>query len=251
MAEEKSLDAVEKVLGNPVSAELSETALKVRRNLLLTSLLSIVVVIGVVRLDPSSTVLGFKFIGLTDSVIRTGLLLVTAYLFVHFLWYVLESVVEWRLRVTGTRLAFLTGAKFTSKIADYPDDPRQSTLYSWWLDQAKRIGGINKKIESVDDAFRPCEERLRVLLQNPGDAMNLQNTLNAITETRGVIVDLKRSVECVQETFSSQRIPGSLQRFDNWFQLVLRSENLRWLLIDALAPLIAGGTALFLLFRHP
>ena len=249
MDPERSAEAVEKALGKPVSAELSENGLKVRRNLLVLSLVSIVVVIGGVQLDPTSTIPGFKFIGLTHSLVRIGLFLTTSYLFLHFLWYAFDSFFEWRIRITGTRLAFITGARFTSEHGDYPDDPRQSTLYSWWIGQARAIGNLNQKISAIDEGLKPLEDKIRAAIGDDPKGINLNNVLKAIAETNTALADLKRSVDQVQQTLSSQRIPESLKRFDSCFQFFVRSQNLRWLMMDILVPLLFGAAALFLLVK--
>lgn len=248
MSEDKSVEAVEKALGSPVGAELSENAAKVRRSLLVASFISIFLALGGIRLDPNSTILGFKFLGLNDEFIRTGLLIVTAYLLMHFLWYVYEAFLEWRLRVTGTRLAFVTTAKMASEHGDYPDNPRQSTLYSWWSYQARRIENIGKRAHTIDESMKVWEEKLRTLYEERGKESNLHVVINTVTETRTAIVDLKRSVERAHETLAAPRIPVSLGRFDRWFELFLRSENIRWLIIDVLVPVLAGVTALALLY---
>ena len=247
MSEEKSVEAVELALGRPVGAELSENAAKVRRNLLVASFISIFLALGRVSLDPGSTILGFKFLGLNDELIRTGLSIVTAYLLIHFLWYVYEALLEWRLRVTGTRLAFVTTAKVASEHGDYPNDPRQSTLYSWWNYQARRIENISKRASAIDESMKVWEERLRTLYEERGKESNLHAIINIVSETRTAIIDLKRSVDHAQETLAAPRIPASLRRFDRWFGLFLRSENIRWLLVDALVPVLAGVSALVLL----
>lgn len=247
MTKKSSEQEVEQAIGKPVAAEFPEHTIKVRRNLLAASSISIFLILSGAHLDTESAILGFKFIGATDTHIRTGLLLVTGYFFIHFLWLAWDYFLEWRLRITGTRLAFITGARFTSGEADYPDDPRQSTLYSWWMGEAKRVGNINVKIETFNAAMKSYEEKLRALLENPGEFDNLNNALRAHTETLSRTQELKNSIAYLQDTFTSNRIPVSLRRFDNWFQLFLRSGNLRWFVVDALIPLLAGGFALILL----
>lgn len=250
MNDDKSIEAIERTLGRPIGGELSENALRVRRNLLVASLISICAVIGGIRLDPNSTILGFRFLGLNDEIVRIGLAVVTCYLLVHFLWYVLEALLEWRIRITGTRLAFVTAAKVGSPHADYPDDPRQSTLYSWWSEHAKRIGNVGQKVIAIDEALAGWEDKLRAVREESGPEANLNEILSAINDTRTAIMELKRSVDLVQETLSAQRIAVSLRRFDGWFGLFMRSENLRWLLIDTLIPAIVGVWAVVLLIRH-
>ena len=51
MSEKGDIEAVEKALGSPIGAELSKNALKVRRNLLISSIIALFVVFGGLKLD--------------------------------------------------------------------------------------------------------------------------------------------------------------------------------------------------------
>lgn len=247
MSERSKIDAVEKALGSPIGAELPENALKVRRNLLISSMVALFVEFGGLRLDPTSSVLGFKFVGLTDDLIRIGLAVVTLYLLLHFLWYVHDALLEWRLRVTGTRLSFVTAARIASEHGDYPNDPRQSTLYHWWSEEAKRIKNVGAKALAVDDSLRESQQAVRTLIEEKGSGSNLQSILNVLTEMRNALTELNRSVEHIQKTLNADRISVSLKRFDGWFELFLRSQNLRWLIVDAMVPGLLGSWALIAL----
>lgn len=248
MAEKSSLQAVEVTLGNPVAPEYTNNALKVRRNLLAVSLVSCFIAFFSIKLDPNSTIFGFKFVGLTDDLVSIGLVVFTIYHLAHFAWYVVDAAMEWRLRVTGTRLSFVTAGKLVSEHGDYPDDPRQSTLYSWWKDHARSIGNIKEIIITFEKEWEIAESAVQALVSNnTPDGRNLNNALQTLGQVQKSVFDLKRSVEQVDKTISSQRIPASLSRFDKWFGLFLRSQNLRWLLIDTCVPLAFGIIALLML----
>lgn len=240
------INAVETALGKPVLAEMPENALKVRRNLLIFGLISIFIALGEIKLNASSPILGFTFTGISDTLVRKALLVVNGYLLFHFFWYAFDSLLEWRLRVTGTRLAFLTGSSFGSEHCDYPDDPRQSTLYRWWLDQATRIGNFNKTTEDISKSVQEWLERVEAF-KNGGDSLNLSNAMNSLNQVKISLDKLKEQIELTEKTIDAKRIPCSLRRFDSWFSLFLRSQNLRWLLIDVLTPLFVGSFAMYLL----
>jgi hypothetical protein len=98
-----------------------------------------VYVLAELKINGDSSILGLKFENLTDELCRSILLTTNIYLFIHFLWCAWDSFVEWRLRVTGTKLAYKTGFTIShdaEAAADHPDDQRQSTLYSWWKKQS-------------------------------------------------------------------------------------------------------------------
>ncbi len=248
MTEKISLEAVEAALGNPVAPEYTNNALKVRRNLFAVSLVSCVIVLFSIKLDPKSTIFGLRFAGLTDDLILIGLTVVTIYHLIHFAWYVVDATMEWRLRITGTKLSFITAAKYANEHGDYPDDPRQSTLYSWWSDHARRIGNIKENILTFEKEWKSAENAVRTLVSNnTPDGRNLNNALQALSQVKQSVDNLKRSLERTDKTISSLRIPASLSRFDKWFGLFLRSQNLRWLLVDTCAPLVFGLVASLIL----
>lgn len=131
------LKAVSKVLGEPIFGELSENILKIRRNLLVISLVSIFVIYGDLRIDPNSTIFGLKFRGLTENIIVYGLSIANTYLFLHYLWCCFDSFAEWRVRVTGTRLTYITTARVAGNHQDYPKMILGNRHYT--------IGGRNKR----------------------------------------------------------------------------------------------------------
>lgn len=240
--------AVEKALGEPVAPELSANAWKIRTNLLVVSVIAIGVVLADLRIDPSSTVLGLRFSGFTDSVLRNGLLLILCYLTVHFLWTALDGFLEWKLRVTGTRLSYVTAGNYTSEHADHPSDPRQSTLYRWWISEAKRVGNLRTRLPKLEESLKTLEQDLRARCNAGVDAMNIVNVCRPLDEVRDLLTELSRSVEQAEKTMGAVRISVSLRRFDSSFALFLRSQNLRWLLIDILMPLVVASYAIFLLW---
>lgn len=247
--DDKKLKAVEETLGKPVAPELSENGWKIRTNLIITSVIAIAAVLADLRIDPGSSILGLKFSGLTDTVLRTGLLLILAYLSIHYLWTTFDSFLEWRLRVTGTRLSFITTARLSSDQGDYPNDPRQSTLYSWWTYEAKRIGNLSAKLLELERLLQNLDQDLRARYTAGADAMNIVNACRPIGEASGAISKLQQSIDLVSKDISATRVPVSLKRFDNWFQFFLRSQNLRWLVFDLLVPIFLAGYAICLLYR--
>jgi len=247
--DDDKLKAVEKVLGEPAFAEFTPNAWKIRTNLIIASGISIAVVFADLHIDPGSTVLGLKFHGLSDSVLTKGLFGVTLYLLLHFVWSAIDNLIEWRLRVTGTKVAFVTTGMFASEHADYPRDPRQSTLYNWWKDDARKIGNLTGQLSDIEKQLHEWDTRLKAQFVEKPDAMNIVNATSLISSAREAVVKLERSITEVRDTISALRIPVSLRRFDRWFHLFLRSQNLRWLVVELGAPILVGFYALVLLWN--
>jgi hypothetical protein len=249
--DEEKIAAVRKALGEPFAAEFSDKAWKIRTQLLVTSVISLFVVLARLRIDPGSTIFGLRFSGLSDEVVRTGLFLVTLYLVAHFLGSSIDSFIEWRLRLSGTKLAFVTTGRLASEHGDYPNDPRQSTLHHWWTEEAAKIGNLASKAAEIDSNLGEWETRLRAQVCDlHPSCMNTTTAAQSISEVRERLAALTRAVDTSSKTIAAQRVPVSLDRFDRWFKLFLRSQSLRWVLIDFLLP-IGLGIASLILLRRP
>ena len=106
-------DEVEKALGEPVFPAFSDYVRKLRANLVFVSFISISLIFGDLEIDPTSSILGLKFKNLSSDSLMYGLLILNGYMLVHFLWCSVDTFQEWSIRVTGTRLSFITTARFT------------------------------------------------------------------------------------------------------------------------------------------
>lgn len=237
----KSKEEVEKILGRPVAPQFVDDALKVRRNLMVASLVSLFAVLGNVRVDPNSTVLGLKLLGLNAKLINVGTFVVTLYLLGHFAWYVWDAFFEWRLRVTGTKVAHQTIAILGSEDGDYPDDPRQSTLYNWWLAQAKSMQSVPAAVANLRSFVDEARAEIhKVTTASPYNGEILRK-LEAVRQSADKVDSCMRAIETV---VTSNRVPVSLERFDSWFKMFLQSQNIRWAVVDAGVPLVLGAVAL-------
>lgn len=238
-------EKVEKILGEPFAMDFSDYVRKIRNNLIITSIISIALLLGGLRIAPDSTFLGLKFIGLDNNLILQTLFFLNAYTLIHFLWSSIDHFQEWWLRLTGTKVAHVTAARVGAVGADYPNDPRQSTLYNWWNDEARKISSLQEPLNNIQIKLKKWEDTVTASLE--GKDPNVVNACMSINKVGEDINKLKASVEQIGKSFESPRIPASLKRFDGHFQFFLRSQNLRWLIIELGFPLVLGSYALLLL----
>ncbi len=73
----------------------------------------------------------------------------------------------------------------------------------------------------------------------------------SLSHIRNEVADLRSKVKEVNKTLDANRVPASLERFDSWFKVFLKSQNIRWLLIEFLLPISLGIWAVYLLTCTP
>lgn len=223
---------IQRILGAPVFADLTENALRIRRNLLVTSVITLFIYYASIKIKEDSAFLGLHFEGLTNIKIEIGLLILLLYFLIHFLWFVWDSIYEWRLRITGM-------SKLSSVLVeggDVGDDLRNSTLYNWWRLQSEDIRLAKLKLEQLEFPINLLKEVVE------GDKVRLEpyqlNTqLNDILIKLNSIQQYMKRVVTVME---HQRFHYSLERFDKWYRHFLTSQNMRWLFIEVLLPIGLG-----------
>lgn len=206
--EQDKLDGVEKILKEPVFIGHDTTAKVVRAQLFFVSAISIAYMLMGLKISADSAILGFKFTNLNAGHIEAVLLVLLIYLIIHFVWLSWDALMEWRLRITGTRTAFVTTGTMADKNGDYPANPRQSTLYNFYVTE------MQNKLIDLHDAIEGATKNLE---NNDKDAIKTR-----LDEVKGLI--------------DSPRVSVSLHRFDNWFKYFLISQNLRWIFIEFLFP---------------
>ncbi|PHR53612.1 MAG: hypothetical protein COA44_15220 [Arcobacter sp.] len=237
MDNKKERETIDKALGEPFAIEFTEYIRKVRNSLMFLSVLSLSIIIRDMQLDVSnSSFFGLKFTGpsLSMESIYTLFFGLNIYFFIHFLWLVHDNFLEWKIRLTGTHLIYKGGFASHTDV-EHLSDTRQSTLYQWWK---------NKTLRTKDhqNFFKEAEIRIQALQDfNPTNA----NSVQQLNNLKKDIEDLKNSITALNHTLSSERIPASLKKFDNYFKYMLQTQSLRWFLIEMSLPLILGLFSLY------
>jgi len=235
---------VEELLGKPVFPEFSDRVEKLRRNLLIISLITLGLFFGGLDVDPSSTLLGLKFKGLTTNSIHTGLLVLNVYMFIHFIWCAWDSILEWKLRITGTRQILKT--TWEDECTDQAENPQQSTLYNWWLERARKIGNLTEKTAELSNKLNGWIDNVPVSTHKD-DVYTRQSYSSDLSVIKQNLQHLIKGYSVEFSTGEHQRLRVSLKRFDNWYTLFLRSQNLRWLVIELALPIILGIFTIYIL----
>lgn len=237
--------AVGKALGEPFMLEFSETVRKMRTHLLIGGVVSLAAVLMDLTIEPDTPVFGVVFDGLTEEKILYLLLAINVYLLIHFSWSSIDSFQEWRLRRTGTMVSYLTiiDSAFGNDELDFPPDPRQSTLYSWWRDRSKNQIALPQAINQIDSKITLMMDAVIAELEK-GQTPALANWQREFMAVREQLKTIKSSQEEGDRLIQHDRMSVSLERFDSAFRVLLKSQNIRWMLLEWLVPLLVGASAI-------
>lgn len=247
MEDDSNIEAVEKALGNPVFISSDDRTEKLKSRLIISSFGGLAIVLGELSVESRPAFFGLEFEGLTSRFAAVALLAIIVYLLLHYVWAIYDQFLEWRIRLTGTRVAFITAGVFASEHGDYPNDPRQSTLYNWWKAQIRNLDGLQKILGRVEVRLNDVENEVERIEQRIETPSGVSNVMQSIQSLEGEFVKLRGVIEKYETTLQATRIPASLGRFDSWFRRFLRSQNLRWLLTELVMPCALGLVALGLL----
>jgi len=187
---------------------------------------------------------------LSDCVAYLGLLIFVAYQLVHYIWCAWDVFLEWRLRITGMRDSRTTAGQLDIPKGDFPKDPRQSTLYNWWLKHAKEIGSWRESVAEINNALQRIEHSLGSANSGSLDPDSVSAIRSEPSSLQATAQRTTQAFNACTETIASARIPASLKRFDDWFRLILKSQNWRWLVFNVLTPIFLSFAAIYLLARE-
>lgn len=222
----------EDILGKPTYIDLVENALKIRRNLIATSAIALFIYFNDLSIGRSTNFLGIQFENLSPSAISFGLAILIIYFMFHYGWYVVDTIQEWRIRLTGTN-GSLINMGWGKEGRDYGADPRQFTLYYWWSRNRASIASIDISniLKITTDLNEFCKEQKL----EPGSQLVQANYY--LTEK---VQELNHKLSPISQLMKDQRLEASLYRFDKAFFIFRNSQNLRWLILDVLFPFVLG-----------
>ena len=237
--DEKSFPSFDNILEEPILKPISENFLRIRRNLLLISLLGILY--GMDTFDIEGLIIsGIKINCSSINLLEIAGFSIILYQFLHFTIEAWEHLIYWRLRYTGTKLAHVTTGKFAHEGGDYPSDTQQSTLYSWWAEEKKNLKGWEQIRDEASSTFTELES-----FKSSLDSSNIQNQIVPLLNN---VSSLDQSLKKITEIITSSRVVASLERFDKVFWKFQKIHLFKWFILELGLPLILGIAALYLMF---
>jgi len=127
------------------------------------------------------------------------------YMLINFTWMSWNRLTEWNIRRTGTKKQHIESDGMGDIFLDYPNEEKQSSLYSYWSSKQRNIDQIEEKLSHLEEKDK-------------------NEILEAVKELR--------------KTLNDDRIIASLAKFDEIFWHKIKSENWRWIIFDFGLPVV-------------
>jgi hypothetical protein len=227
----EELEAVEKILTNPIFIGFSKETIRVRRNLLTIAFFVVIYKLSKLKISCKN---GFSFLGInfetvpSNEFLDISLFLLVLYHLIHFVWQSIDAWKECKLRVTGTNALFMKNDNKKTSSCDFTKDLRQTSLLNWWWKQR----GINLTNDIIQVKKVLKKLKLKYNKNETVTSIQLEEKIKTLTE---YVADLNNAV-------NSKRTLVSLKRFENFCELFFWSQKWRWYILEFGVPV---GLALF------
>lgn len=236
-------DVARKVLGEPYPLQLSEYEERVRRNLLLYSVVSIsACMLGAVSVNEPVLFGVIKLPRFSSEVIYAGLLMLVFYELLNYGLMLWNSFSYWRVRLTGSRLrpSRSTGGPWSTGGEEFEDvdgEEKNSTIYIWMFERANSA-------ESILNALNERSIQLDEICVSLKRQQDMEGCLGRLEVQVNMMND---SLKAIDNILSSARLSESFNRYDRWFYYMVKTQSVRWLVLDCAIPLLLGLIAFSLL----
>ncbi len=236
-------DVARKVLGEPYPLQLSEYEERVRRNLLLYSVVSIsACMLGAVSVNEPVLFGVIKLPRFSSEVIYAGLLMLVFYELLNYGLMLWNSFSYWRVRLTGSRLrpSRSTGGPWSTGGEEFEDvdgEEKNSTIYIWMFERAYSA-------ESILNALNERSIQLDEICVSLKRQQDMEGCLGRLEVQVKMMND---SLKAIDNILSSARLSESFNRYDRWFYYMIKTQSVRWLVLDCAIPLLLGLIAFSLL----
>lgn len=241
--DKERLEHIENVMKSPKGIAILDYEERIRRNLLLVSIAAIAFTWLNLEVDTTKAFFGvLTFKNLTQENIYWVFFAVLVYEFLHYFWIQLNNFGEWRIRLTGTSHQNVRGsgggARFGGENSpfDYSGDDQNSNFYTWIFDNKHdRTTAMTQLLKMSGD--------LEILIKSMQESKDSNN--KQLQELASKTNSISSSIERLERALQNIRIDSSMLRFDQWFRILVTSQNFRWLILDIALPLTLGLVAFY------
>ncbi|QUX97471.1 hypothetical protein C0J08_19630 [Marinomonas sp. CT5] len=243
--DDERLKVIEKNMKEPKGIAITDYEERIRRNLLVTAFFTLAFVCLDLQISQgdSGSFFGIKISNLTTDKIYILLIFIISYEFLHYLWNLKVSFIHWRIRLTGITHSERrggSGATFgtiKSSPLDYSGKDENSSLYVWMFENLQTSQDLGTSLKATAETLEKTLEEIENSDKITSNNTHLQQLKD---NTQTLSSDTAKLIELVENV----RIDGSLLRFDQWFRLLIVSQNIRWLFLDVILPISVGLLAI-------
>lgn len=246
--DKEHLKNIEDTMKSPKGIVIVDYEERIRRNLLLVSIAAIAFPWLSLEVDTTKALFGvLTFKNLTQENIYWAFFGVLVYEFLHYFWIQLNNFAEWRIRLTGTSHPDVRGggggASFAQDSApsDYSGSDQNTNFYTWMFESKHDRTTAMTQLLKMSGELQSVIEKMR----ESKDSNNKQFQ-DLISKSNSISTSLERLEKALQNI----RVDASMLRFDEWFRILVASQNFRWLILDIALPLILGLVAFFSLIKE-
>lgn len=236
-------EVARKVLGEPYPLQLTEYEERVRRNLLAYSVVAIsACLLGAVSVNDPVLFGIIKLPRFSSELIYIGLLLLVFYELLNYGLMIWNSFSYWRVRLSGSRYrpSRSTGGPWSTGGEEFEDvdgEEKNSTIYIWMFERAY----------SAESILNALNERSVHLGEICASLKNQQDMDGCLARLEVQVNMMNDSLKAIDNILSSARVSESFNRYDRWFHYMIKTQSLRWLVLDCVIPLLLGLIAFSLL----
>lgn len=195
---------------------------KLKRNLLVSSVITIGISSQEISIAKDFSFAGYRFEGLSVETLYISLLLVVLFFSVDFFLTIKNHLMENRIRLTGLNVAKPRAVPEMNN-GEYDavtTDERQSSIYSWWSSQINDIEQHKKTLKRIGPDLNKETVELQKLF---------------IKDASSTIGQLNEKVN---------DISTMIRRFDESFWHHIRSQYKRFLFFDCITPLLLAAISI-------
>ena len=243
--DQEKLKMIESVMREPKGIEITDYEERIRRNVLFSSLLALAFTWLGLSINKDSTFFGgLHFDNITPKAVYWILLSIISYELIHYFWVQFNNFSHWKIRLTGMTIPEVRGDGGPGRMGgmnapeDYSGKDENSNFYNWMFENRSDRTTAMTNLLKRSSEFQELVDSLKQA--HSGDA-NLSKMLSELDNKSKTI---EQSTSNLTKAVENIRVNGSMLRFDQWYKILIRSQNARWIILDMLLPVVLSLTAI-------
>ncbi len=121
---------------------------------------------------------------------------------------------------------------------DYSGKDENSNFYNWMFENQRDRTTAMTDLLKQSSEFQALVDSLK---QAHSDDSELSSMISELDKKSKVI---EQSTSGLAKAVENIRVNGSMLRFDQWYKILIRSQNARWITLDMLLPFALSLTAI-------